>query len=162
MLSMAIFGTGFGISYFPMLKTTWKYFPKKKGLITGIVLCCIGFSTFFFTSLADYIINPDKVSPIEGYFEKEIAERTQKFILIAIFIIIGLGLIGNCLVFPYTENAIIPIGTNPENTHDTATETNNIISSVYIQKERVKEAIRSKEFYLLGVIAIGNLCKHYI
>lgn len=160
---MAIFGTGFGISYFPMLKTSRKYFPNKKGLITGIVLCCIGFSTFLFTSLADYIINPEKISPKEEYFEREIAERTRKFILIVIFIIIGLGIIGNCLVFPYTEDEIIPIGTNPENTQDTAaTETNNTIGSVYIQKERVKEAIRSKEFYLLGVIAIGNLCKHYI
>lgn len=147
MLSMGLFGCAFGINFYPMLKTSWKYFPEKRGLISGIVLCCIGFSTFLFTSLADLIINPEGKQPADEYFDKEIALRTKDFIFIMIFIIAGLGVLGNCLVFHYTE----------EDKQIAVSLIENEIP--YVQKERVKEVIRAKPFYLLGLMGVGNVCK---
>ena len=33
------YGLGIGMGYYPILKTTWKYFPEKKGFLTGLILC---------------------------------------------------------------------------------------------------------------------------
>lgn len=146
MLSMVLFGCAFGISFFPMLKTSYKYFPSKRGLISGLVLCCIGFSTFLFTSLADLIINPEGKAPVNDYFEEDIAKKTKDFIFIMIFIIAGLGVISNCLVFPYPEE---------ESKLAVSTYDN---ESAYIQKERIKEVVTSLQFYLYGLMGIGNTC----
>ena len=50
------YGLGIGMGYYPILKTTWKYFPEKKGFLTGLILCVFGLCPFVFTSIADAVI----------------------------------------------------------------------------------------------------------
>lgn len=145
MIAMGIFGCGFGIGHMPMLKTSWRYFPHKKGLISGIVLGSVSFSTLILTAIADYVINPEGKPPVNDYFEYDIAIKTRDYIFITLFVILVLGLISNCLVFPYTEEADA----------NQSLEDNTLIIK---QKERIKEVVRTKQFYLLGTLLIGNSC----
>ena len=60
------------MGYYPILKTTWKYFPEKKGFLTGLILCVFGLCPFVFTSIADAVINPEGVPANEkGIFDDD-------------------------------------------------------------------------------------------
>ena len=39
------------MGYYPILKTTWKYYPEKKGFLTGTILCVFGLCPMVFTSI---------------------------------------------------------------------------------------------------------------
>ena len=56
---MGIFGMGDGLGNISVIQNAWKYFSESKGTISGIILSCFGGSSLLFTSLADYIINPN-------------------------------------------------------------------------------------------------------
>jgi len=49
-------GLGMGIAYTNTISCCQKWFPDKKGLITGIVVSSLGFGGFFFTPLLEYLI----------------------------------------------------------------------------------------------------------
>lgn len=101
LLSFILYGFGIGMSYYPILKTCWKYFPEKKGVITGVILCVFGFSPLVFTSLADFVINPDGDEADEkGIFEPKVAERIKKYSLIMSIVIGTLGVLAMILMFP--------------------------------------------------------------
>lgn len=56
-----------------------KYFPHKKGLVTGIILTAFGLSTLVLSTYIEGFINPDDIEPeIEEngykYFDEEVAE----------------------------------------------------------------------------------------
>ena len=68
-ISMGIFEFGIRIGYFPLLNTSWKYFPEKKDFFLDI-LCCFGMDSFFLDIyIAEKIVNPnDVLVQKEGYF----------------------------------------------------------------------------------------------
>ena len=41
-------GLGCGMAYFVALICCWEYFPKRKGLVTGVILGGYGFGSFIF------------------------------------------------------------------------------------------------------------------
>ena len=77
-----LFGLGIGMGYYPILKTTWKYFPQKKGFLTGFILCVFGLCPMVFTSIADFVINPKGESMVDNIFKPEIAIKMKNFALI--------------------------------------------------------------------------------
>jgi OFA family oxalate/formate antiporter-like MFS transporter len=101
-----LFGLCGSLTYFQSLKNCWKYFPDKKGLISGIIFSSFGLSAFIFTSLGDYIINPndDKKSE-KGYYSKEISENFLIYIKVFIICIIVMGTISCILCFPFEEES---------------------------------------------------------
>lgn len=44
---------------------SWKYFPNKKGLLSGITVCGFSLGPLFFSFLAQKIVNPGDASPSE-------------------------------------------------------------------------------------------------
>ena len=52
-------GLGSGMCYFVPLVCGWEYFPHKKGLVSGLVLAGYGFSSFIFSLVSTYLVNPD-------------------------------------------------------------------------------------------------------
>ena len=58
-ISYIFFGFCGSLTYFQTLKNCWKYYPNKKGLISGIIFSSFGLSSFAFTSIGDMIINPE-------------------------------------------------------------------------------------------------------
>lgn len=113
--AMMLFGIGSGLGNLTYLKNSWKYFPKKQGLVNGIILGGAGISSSVLTPLADFfIINPDKKKADEkGLYPTEVAERVPKYLIILCITFLVLGIIALIFTFPYKEE---------ENTGETATE----------------------------------------
>lgn len=56
-LSYGIFGgTGMGMAYTTTIGTCQKWFPDKKGLVTGIIVSALGFGGLVFTPIAEALI----------------------------------------------------------------------------------------------------------
>ena len=51
-------GIGFGIIYYLPLKCAWTYFPKKRNLVTGIILCCYSLNAMILSNVTTNIVNP--------------------------------------------------------------------------------------------------------
>ena len=81
----------------------WEYFPKKRGLVTGICLGGYGFGSFIFSQVSSAIVNPGKDKPIDdptydiNFYAESVALRVPKMIRQLVYMWIGLWLIG--LVF---------------------------------------------------------------
>ena len=102
-IAMSLFGLGIGFSYIPIMKNCWLYYPDKKGLISGMILLGYGSSAFVFTWISDYIVNPnmEKVDTVTGFFHKEIADRTYKFIFVLNIILFILGCVGYVMTYDF-------------------------------------------------------------
>lgn len=81
-----IVGIAIGFCYFPPLQCGWEWEPKRKGMVTGIILGAFGFGSFVFGFLAKFIINPhnDKPSlyPEGKFYSPEVAKNVPKFFII--------------------------------------------------------------------------------
>ena len=102
-ISYALFGFCGSLTYFQTLKNCWKYFPNKKGLISGIIFSSFGLSSFIFTSIADLIINKDSISPEKDYYPREISMKFLDYIKFYLICIISMGAVSSILCFPYEE-----------------------------------------------------------
>lgn len=102
MAGFVLYGLGIGMGYYPILKTTWKYFPEKKGFLTGLILCVFGLCPFVFTSIADAVINPEGLPANEDgiFVQKEIAIKMKTFSLIMFITMGACGLLSQILMFP--------------------------------------------------------------
>ena len=66
--------------------TGWEWFPEKRGLMTGISLFSYGLGSFFFTLMANNLMNPDDLKPTLiinedlRFFDEEIAMNLPKMI----------------------------------------------------------------------------------
>ena len=106
-IAYIFFGFAGSITYLPTLRNCWKYFPKKKGIISGIVFSSCGLSVFVFTSIGDLIINPKAEGKIDAqYYSEEVAMRYTKYLKFYISCVIILGTISSILSFPYKEEKI--------------------------------------------------------
>ena len=111
LIAMGIFGCGIGLGYFPLLSTSWQYFPEKKGLLSGIILSCFGSAAFIWTAIADNLINPKKIKVQESgdykkYYTPDISKKIIDFWKIMIFVVIGAMIIVGLLSFEYYEDDI--------------------------------------------------------
>jgi len=103
-IAYIFFGFAGSLTYLPTLRNCWKYFPKKKGIISGIVFSSCGLSVFLFTSIGDYIINPNAEGKIDSqFYSKEVAMRYHKYLKFYISSVIILGTLSSILSFPYKE-----------------------------------------------------------
>ena len=104
MFGFVLYGLGIGMGYYPILKTTWKYFPEKKGFLTGLILCVFGLCPFVFTSVADAVINgKGKPTREDGLFEPDIAENMKDFSLIMVIAMGACGILSQILMFPMDD-----------------------------------------------------------
>lgn len=102
-IAYIFYGFSGSITYLPTLRNCWKYYPKKKGIISGILFSSCGLSTFLFTSIGDYIINPKAEAKKDSLYSKEVAMRYTKYLKFYIICIIVLGILSSLLSFPYKE-----------------------------------------------------------
>jgi MFS family permease len=103
-IAYIFFGFAGSITYLPTLRNCWKYFPKKKGIISGIVFSSCGLSVFLFTSIGDYIINPNAEEKIDkDFYSKEVAMKYTKYLKFYIASVIVLGTLSSILSFPYKK-----------------------------------------------------------
>jgi hypothetical protein len=187
MFGFVIYGLGIGMGYYPILKTTWKYFPEKKGFLTGLILCVFGLCPFVFTSIADAVINPDgEPTNKNGIFEQEdIAIRMKDFSLIMTITMGICGILSQFLMFPLdtiisTDNNQIAVdkednytqdpkksyvsneiynNENSENNNYKGIETKNDEKEKVVVNEPFMQAFKSWRFHLFNFMSVGTLCK---
>ena len=159
------YGLGIGMGYYPILKTTWKYFPEKKGFLTGLILCVFGLCPFVFTSIAD-----DKI-----------AIKMKDFSLIMTITMAVCGVLSQLLMFPLdnivsTDNNQVVV--EDDNKPKDAIETN-VSNEIYasekygkdtnkeneeenkkvVVNEPFMQAFKSLRFHLFNFMSVGTLCK---
>ena len=129
-----LYGLGIGMGYYPILKTTWKYFPEKKGFLTGLILSVFGLCPFIFTSIADAVMNPDGVNTKEGgIFGPDIAIKMKDFSLIMVITMAVCGILSQFLMFPL-DNVV-------------STDNNQVVVEEDDNSKDVKKSYVSNEIY---------------
>jgi MFS transporter, OFA family, oxalate/formate antiporter len=126
-------GTGIGLGSVVPIAVGMRWYPDKKGLITGLAVAGFGFGATFWMALAD------KLGPLGG------GELLDKIGISSTFIVYGVGYltlvsIGSIwMVFP--PEGWVPAGwTIPQPTHKTAAGTINFTS---------REMLRTPQYYLI-------------
>ena len=129
-----LYGLGIGLGYYPILKTTWKYFPEKKGFLTGLILSVFGLCPFIFTSIADAVMNPDGENTKDGgIFGPEIGIKMKDFSLIMVITMAVCGILSQLLMFPL-DNVV-------------STDNNQVVVEEDDNSKDVKKSYVSNEIY---------------
>ena len=181
-----LYGLGIGMGYYPILKTTWKYYPLRKGFLTGFILCAFGLCPMVFTSIADAVINPSGEDMVDEYYPDHVAKKMKNFALIMAITMGICGILSQALMFPLdhiTNDNVI--NNNDDNINqnkqqfnndtdifiknkekekelldeDTPTEENPQNPNGLIDNEPFKEAVKSWRFHLFNLMSVGTLCK---
>ena len=173
-----LYGLGIGMGYYPILKTTWKYFPNKKGFLTGFILCVFGLCPMVFTSIADAVINPKGESMEDNYYPDDVAKKMKDFALIMAITMGGCGILSQILMFPL-DNVINEIQVNENekvnkqqsyvsneiygkekelDDENKSNEDNELEKSENIN-EPFMEAFKCWRFHLFNFMSVGTLCK---
>lgn len=166
--AMTLFGISIAIGYFSLLRNSWKYYPERKGLITGIILCSYGLASTIYTSICEYIVNPKEVKPIsEDFYEEEVAQKMFYFILI-LTITFSLGsVLSVIMISPHSNLIQIKSNSLDEKTPyldelvETKIKENNILDSTLEieQKQDLIIALKSRQFILIVSMAFCINCK---
>jgi len=151
-------GAGIGLAYVVPIAVGVKWFPDKKGLVSGLAVAGFGFGAFIWILLA----NPPSVLGFTGLITTQkgiftIANVDAAFRIYGIlfFILVVLG----SLIMINPPDGYKPKGWNPiEESKDKKSIKKNLVS---------KEMLRTKQFYLLwamffigalaGLMVIGNI-----
>ena len=93
-----------GLCILPILLENWKYFPNKKGLITGIFYFGKGISYFLYEFISLKIINQENISiiQIKYIYPTEINENYFNYLKICLIFTGILSSIIQCLIYPYS------------------------------------------------------------
>ncbi|RWS11378.1 vacuolar protein-sorting-associated protein 25-like protein, partial [Dinothrombium tinctorium] len=159
-----------GIAYTPPLANINKWFPEKKGLVTGIVAASMAAAPSVWTPIITAFVNPENLPPDEnGYFnDYYVLERTRQSLLLQGSASLVLFLIGISFIFP------APTVSELENKRNQVIEMSNYVSKKEIMackmctiKEEYgltpKQAIKTKVFALLSLkIMVTELVFYYL
>lgn len=165
------------MGYYPILKTTWKYYPEKKGFLTGTILCVFGLCPMVFTSIADAVINPNGI-PMENEIYPEKVANNMKYFALIMAITMGVcGILSQVLMFPldkiistdesidnsiekqeesFASNEIYLTKKDNKDKKDEKTDENNNLNEPFMQ------AFKSWRFHLFNFMSVGTLCKNIL
>ena len=81
-----MFGLGIALAYAPPMAVAMKWFPRKKGLVNGIIVGGFGMGAFIFNTVQTTYLNPLNLSPDDqGYFSRsqnDVLERVPSVFLL--------------------------------------------------------------------------------
>lgn len=149
-----IAGTGIGLAYVVPIATGVKWFPDKKGLVSGLAVAGFGFGAFIWILIA----NPPSILGFKGLITQYTAESINNAFLMYGIAFLALVVIGS-LVMRNPPAGWKPAGWNPPICDSKEKKT-----SIDCKP---REMCRKKEFYLLwlmffigalaGLMVIGNV-----
>ena len=96
------FPLGIGFVYWTPTMCGWEWFPKNKGLISGLTLGGFGFGAFIFGFITTAIANPNNLKPevpsdgstTDKLFPDSVAEKVPYMFRFCLAIWTGLGILG--------------------------------------------------------------------
>ncbi|XP_068240494.1 oxalate:formate antiporter-like isoform X2 [Palaemon carinicauda] len=149
---MAGFGTA--VAYASPLACGMRWFPKRKGLINGLIVGGFGLGALLSTTIQTYFLNPDNISPdSDGYFKDDsLLNRVPYvfFLLGCVFIL--MEYVGCILISTPTKDMDDAKCLIPE--EDGQTQLNTTANSAIDLGP--KQVLRNKLFYMLWFIYMFN------
>lgn len=149
-----IAGTGIGLAYVVPIATGVKWFPDKKGLVSGLAVAGFGFGAFIWILIA----NPPSLLGFQGLITQYTVENINNAFLVYGIAFLLLVLLG-ALVMKNPPAGWKPAGWNPQSCDPSDKKT-----SINCKP---REMCKKKEFYLLwmmffigalaGLMVIGNV-----
>ncbi|KYK20480.1 hypothetical protein AYK25_04775 [Thermoplasmatales archaeon SM1-50] len=149
-----IAGTGIGLAYVVPISTGVKWFPDKKGLVSGLAVAGFGFGAFIWILIA----NPPSILGFDGLITHYTIDNVNNAFLIYGIVFFLLVVLGS-LVMKNPPAGWKPVGWIPsiEDSNDKKTSLN----------YKPREICKKQEFYLLwtmffigalaGLMVIGNV-----
>ncbi|CAN0178597.1 unnamed protein product, partial [Scytosiphon promiscuus] len=67
-----LFGSGIGIAYTAPMVNGWRWFPDRKGMVSGAIVAGFGAGGFVFNQVGTSIINPKGLDAISGIYPDEV------------------------------------------------------------------------------------------
>ncbi len=92
-----LFGLGVGVAYQMPFMTGARWFPAKKGMVTGAIISGMGAAAFLFNMLSTKFINPDAINAIGGFFPDEIYARWPELLRLLGKLYFSLAFVGALL-----------------------------------------------------------------
>ena len=84
-LYACLYPIGIGICYFVPLVCGWEYYPKRKGFVSGLIMCGFGMGAFAFGFISTAIANPNNEKPGDDkYFPRDVADNVPKMFQICV------------------------------------------------------------------------------
>jgi MFS family permease len=93
-----VFGFCMGLVYMVPIYNAYEFYPLKKGLVSGIIICGFGFGSFTFNWIAYFLMNPNNVKPYkdpvthESFIDDSVTKHLPVALrsLAAIYLIVGI------------------------------------------------------------------------
>ncbi len=156
-------GAGIGLAYVVPLAVGLKWFPDKKGLVSGLAVAGFGFGAFIWILLA----NPPPILGFSGIISRQVGEYAYtianvdlcfRIYGIAFFALVILG----SLVMINPPAGWKPEGWEPNNNNNSSDD-----EGTHIKDLSPKQMLKTRQFYLLwmmfligalaGLMVIGNI-----
>ncbi len=145
-----LFGAGIGISYVVPIATANKWFPDKKGLITGVAVAGFGAGSFIFNYLIKALANPGGLLPDAKNFASSMAKTTPTMYVVLGIVYLAL-IIGGSMTLKNPPEGWKPEGWTPAPPKQGGVNTG-------IEFER-KEIVKLPQAYLLlGAFLLSAMC----
>ena len=173
------YGLGIGIAIIIPLMTSWAYFPKRKGMVSGTIIGGYGFGGFIFGYISFALVNPDNISPdyeVPGgkifHPDLSICDRAPYMLRVNAIIWACLILISLILVRRLPEESYSKVSANEDSELNpnpsvaiNAVE-NSLISIDPQTKEEyykvlpsVKEALLHYKTWMIVIMALISMCQ---
>ena len=105
-----MFGVGIALAYAPPMGVAMRWYPRKKGLVNGIIGGGFGMGAFIFNTVQTSYLNPLNLSPEDhGYFsvgQNEILQRVPSVFLLLGSIYTAIQLVAVILISSPTEDEV--------------------------------------------------------
>jgi len=139
-----IFGLGIGSAYTAAWVEGWKWFPRRRGLVSGAVLTGFGAGGFFFNRIGTKLANPNNLNAIDGTFPMEVYSNWG-YMLRSLAVIYGtMTAIGAFLIRPPPKSYV--------------TLNSQGLKSAGTRSLTVPQAIRTKQFWLIWACIFTSVC----
>lgn len=100
----AFYIIGFGVTnamtYMVPVHHGWLWFPKRPGLVSGLIICGFGFGALIFNTLSQNLVNPDNESADQetGTFSEEVNKRVPGMLRTVLVCFLVMTLVAICLI----------------------------------------------------------------
>ncbi|CAM9916017.1 unnamed protein product [Ascophyllum nodosum] len=140
-----LFGAGVGIAYTAPMVNGWRWFPNKKGLVSGAVVAGFGCGGFVFNQVGTKIINPNGLNAVSGVYPDEVYVNFPVMLRKLSLIYIVTSCVGALAIRPPPPAETLK---NPESA----------VESAAVGGVGVREALKDQNFWLMWfmVLMIGT------
>merc|ERR1719471_2067408 len=166
-----MFGVGIALAYAPPMGVAMAWYPRKKGLVNGIIVGGFGMGAFIFNTVQTTYLNPLNLSPREdGYFsadQTDILDRVPSVFLLLGSIYTVMQLLAVLLISSPGEEELssnIPLVTQiEEQEEDVLYQTGSAASSPVTEPQagieiniKPSDIVKTREFWVLWVTFVLN------